>query len=176
MVTTAVSQPTATFDGKVALQIHTNLVPAQRNSVNRPAGTIEHQPYSLTAAAFRECQTDAETGILDTIMDIKDPNSQQTIVLDNAPPHKGGGNQEYLNEYCLDNGYPVDYEFQSPYSPDINANDLSINMCLQKRSRNIRKLGPQSMDGLVDAVEQVWNEFNQETLANAFGLLYAVYN
>lgn len=41
MVTTVLSQPTSNFDGKVCLQIHTNDVVAQRNSINRPAGTIE---------------------------------------------------------------------------------------------------------------------------------------
>lgn len=40
MVTTAISEPTANFDGKVALQIHTTPIAAARNSINRPAGKI----------------------------------------------------------------------------------------------------------------------------------------
>lgn len=40
MVTTALSQPTETFDGKIGLQIHTNSIPAQRRSANRERGII----------------------------------------------------------------------------------------------------------------------------------------
>jgi len=39
MFTAAVSQPNEHFDGLIAIEPHVNIVYAQRNSINRPAGS-----------------------------------------------------------------------------------------------------------------------------------------
>lgn len=119
---------------------------------------------------------DNVTGLLDTIMEVKDPDCHQEIVIDNAPPHKGSNNFERLNEHCLDNGYPCTYTAQASNSPDENVNDLSINQTLVKRGRILRRSGPQSMNGLINSVTETWNLFDKDTITKAFGTLYATYN
>jgi hypothetical protein len=41
MVTTAISEPTDTFDGKIGILFHGDVIPVQRNSARRPRGTLE---------------------------------------------------------------------------------------------------------------------------------------
>ena len=104
MVTTAISEPTNTFDGKVGIIFHGDIIPAQRNSVRRPAGTPEIHSKIVDSEEFYESQTkiDADiekTGILDKIVRVKVPETFTYIQMDNAPAH-GHRIQAELNEFC----------------------------------------------------------------------------
>jgi hypothetical protein len=47
MITAAISEPSDTFDGKVGMLFHGEVIPARRNSVRRPAGTPEIHPIVI---------------------------------------------------------------------------------------------------------------------------------
>lgn len=49
MFTAAITEPRESFDGCLALMPHVEQVAAKRNSKNRPAGTLEWKPYTITA-------------------------------------------------------------------------------------------------------------------------------
>jgi len=44
MITAAISEPSDTFDGKVGMLFHGEVIPARRNSVRRPAATPKIHP------------------------------------------------------------------------------------------------------------------------------------
>ena len=52
MITSAISQPTDDFDGKCGLIFHGDIVNAQRNSRNRPRGTLLLQPKNVDHEEF----------------------------------------------------------------------------------------------------------------------------
>ena len=118
MITAGISEPSDTFDGKVGMLYHGEIIPARRNSVRRPAGTPEIHPIVVDSTEFYNSQTkihhDLEkTGILDMIARVMNPQSITYIQMDNAPSH-GVQTQRRLSEYCDTNHLMVQYTTQ-PY-------------------------------------------------------------
>jgi len=93
MITAALSEPSNIFDGKIGILCHGNIVPAQRNSVRRPAGTLEIQSKIVDSVEFYDSQTkvhrDLEIiGILDMIVRAKEPETMTWIQMEcNTPAH-----------------------------------------------------------------------------------------
>ena len=78
MITAAISEPSDTFDGKVGMLFHGEVILARRNSFRRPAGTPEIHPIVVYSTEFYNSQTkihhDLEkTGILDMIERVINP-------------------------------------------------------------------------------------------------------
>jgi hypothetical protein len=72
MIQAAISEPTETFDGKVGILYHGDIVPAQRNSARRPRGTPELKSRNVDGAEFFDSQVKVDediemTGIIDMI-------------------------------------------------------------------------------------------------------------
>ena len=70
MITSAISQPTDDFDGKYGLIFHGDIVNAQRNSRNRPRGTILLQPKNVDHDEFILGQI-KDDGIINQIIEKK---------------------------------------------------------------------------------------------------------
>lgn len=179
MVTAAISEPTNIFDGKVGLIYHGDLIPAQRNSPRRPAGTLEIHSKTVDSEEFFESQTKfdvnlEQTGILDMIIRRKVPEEMTYIQMDNAPAH-GKNTQAMLNEYCDDENLMIEYTTQPAQSPDFNICDLAIFNSLQKRADRLKKQSDHSIDGLWTAVQDVFREYPKETIQICYGHLYANY-
>ena len=83
---------------------HGDVIPARRNSIRRPAGTLELHPKVVDSVEFYHSQTKVhrdldKTGILDMIVREMNPQSLIYIQMDNATSH-GGQTQMMLIEYC----------------------------------------------------------------------------
>jgi hypothetical protein len=57
MVSAAISEPTETFDGKVGILVHGEVIPAKRNSVNRMRGTPIMTSKNVDSKGFFSSQT-----------------------------------------------------------------------------------------------------------------------
>lgn len=180
MVTAAISEPTDLFDGKVGIIYHGDVIPAQRNSARRPAGTPEIHSKIVDSEEFYDSQTKVDpditkTGILDMIVRTKVPENMTMIQMDNAPAH-GKQTQANLNEFCDENNLMIEYTTQPAQSPDFNICDLAIFNSLQKRTDRLKKQSDHSIDGLWDAVQNVFQQYPKEIIEICYGHLYANYN
>jgi hypothetical protein len=84
MVTSEISQPTDTFDGKCRFIYHGEIRPAQNNSANRPRGTLELHSKNVDHDEFIHGQL-KEDGVINQIIGKKNPETWTTIQMDNAP-------------------------------------------------------------------------------------------
>ncbi|DAZ97358.1 TPA: hypothetical protein N0F65_003381 [Lagenidium giganteum] len=140
------------FDGKIGIWPFIERVAAKRSSRNRPAGTMETKPLSVT----KETYINALVGHVIPAVEAKWPQScrHQSIVMqhDNAPPHKVEA-------------------FQPANSPDMNVLDLGFFNAIQslqytKESRSI--------DELITNTVDAFNELSRETLDDTFVTLQTV--
>jgi hypothetical protein len=123
MFTVATSEPRADSDGKRAMVFHAHQQPAQRNSVNRPRGTLEWVADSVDGDEFYDAQMRVN-GIIEQVIDSADPGEETLIQMDNATPHVGNDMVKRLKTQARVNGNNIDYVTQSPNSPDLNICDL----------------------------------------------------
>ena len=176
MFLAAIAQPYGDFDGKVSMMPLVEEAVAQRNSINRPAGTIEFKSYSVDSANFYEALT-MEDGMLNAIAEVmKESGVDHVIVqMDNAPGHIGKDNPAEIDQWIEENDVNMTISFQPPNSPDLNICDLTFFVSLQARSDRLKK-DKKGVQGLMDAVEEAFDEYDRDTLERLFGHLYACYN
>lgn len=141
---------------------------------------MEIIPKNLDTDEFYESQTkvsdDDTTGILDSILEVKKPESFTSIQMDNAPAHKGHNVLITLNEHCEANHFEIGYTTQPPQSPDFNICDLSIFNSLQMRVNHLKDPNDKSLIRLWEATKQCFDDYPKETIFICFGHLYANYN
>ena len=90
----------AYFDSKIDIWPFTRQVPAARNSINRPAGTLEWKLVSVTTATYTKMLRDK---VIPAIHD-KFPHEVTpliTIQHNNAPPHKAMDDKE-MEDYAME--------------------------------------------------------------------------
>jgi hypothetical protein len=176
MFSVAISQPSVNFDGKHGIIFHGTRTVAQRNSINRPAGTAILKPKNVDSLEFIDGQT-GNDGMLDQIMQrgglVED---YSTIQVDGASAHTGNQAMQRLNQYCDDNDIHLEYIRQPPNSPDLNICDLSIFYAMEKQVHRIKRRGHGTIQGLADATTQVYNDFSRDTIEIAYGHQWAVFN
>jgi hypothetical protein len=181
MITAAISEPTATFDGKVGLIYHGDEVAAERNSRRRPRGTLEIKAKNVDCEEFFDGQTRVDediskTGILDQIIRNKVPDQFTYIQMDNAPSHVGRHTKELLNEFCDFNNLMIEYTTQPAQSPDFHICDLALFNSLQKRVDRIKDQADKTLDMLWNVTKEVFDSYPKETIQICYGHLYANYN
>jgi hypothetical protein len=115
------------FDGKIGMWTFHEEVAAQRNSVNRPAGTIEWKPVSVGAAEYLGIMT-KPGGVLEAVRARFASYGQRQIVIqhDGATPHTGKGNEVLLDEAGQLQGMNIRFDKQPSQSPDLNKLDLCL--------------------------------------------------
>jgi len=138
MFTAAVSQPNEHFNGLISIEPFVNIVFAQRNSFNRPAGSELMVPKSVNHIEFRDMQTKFN-GIIDQIVAKHQVENKIEIQIDNATPHTGQGTQYYLNTILGKRDINGEYILQPPNSPDMNILDLAIFNSLQKNADKLNE-------------------------------------
>jgi hypothetical protein len=150
------------FDGKIGVYPFVEQVPAQRNSVNRPRGTLETKNVSVTKELFINMLI--EKVIPDLLEKCPDYMRQNviTLQLDNAPVHGFKENSpelDILRERCRPLNLAV--EFQPANSPDTNINDLgllrAVDCMVQKRNCN-------TINGLNTAIRECYFELDPRKL------------
>jgi hypothetical protein len=166
--------PYAPFDGKIGIFPLAEEILARRNSVNRPAGTVLLNPFSMTAEEYL-IQITQEGGLLDKIKE-KMPwrkNFQIRIQHDNATPHTGKDNKFLLNVAGTEDGWNIEFYFQPSQSPDLNVLDLCLFHSLQRGADKIRGPGKSLLD-IRNSVLEHWNNYDSAKLTRAFALLAEV--
>lgn len=175
MITAALTEPTETFDGKIAMIAHGDWVEAQRSSANRPRGTLEFKGKNVDADEFYDGQT-KEGGILDMIVEKMQPEEFVQIQVDNAPAHTGQGVKERLQAFIENNHLEMEYVNQPANSPDFNMLDLALFNALQKNTDRIKKSKSPTIMNLLESCLEALEKYSAQLLKIAFGHLFACYN
>jgi len=163
------------FNGLLSLMPHIEYHEAQRNSRNRPRGTMVPKPYSITADNFYDALT-MEEGLIDAIEEGIRPHTNRRVIiqLDNAPGHTGHGNQDKLDDYLDEQGLDIEFKLQPPCSPDLNMCDLTFFRSLDSQISYLKD-NAHDMVGLMDAVYAGFEAYDPTKIEHGFGHLFAVF-
>jgi len=174
MFSVAISEPSETCNGLISIIPIANTENTKRSSINRPAGTPILVAQSIDHKVFYDIQV-RKDGTIDNILKKYGENQNIIVQIDNAPPHVGMNTLNEINNYCRKNGYKIKYETQPPNSPDLNILDLAIFNSIQKRVDKL-KFNCSNLVDFADKVEEIFNNYDKETLQSCFGHLYSCYN
>lgn len=173
------------FNGLVGFMHHVNESVAQRNSVNRSAGTPQFVPYNINTENFYEALT-MEDGLLDAIDSSFSAYCDPTAIkiqLDNAPGHTGQGMEGKVHTYIASTDkFTNDYHlhYQPPNSPDFNINDLTFFRSLDQQANKLKSQAANDqryhgIAGLMEVVSLAFEEYNPDKIEAGFGTLFAVF-
>ncbi|KAH9151131.1 hypothetical protein AeRB84_006185 [Aphanomyces euteiches] len=155
------------FDSKLGVWPFVEKVVAKRGSKNRPRGTVETVPQSVTSDVYKDMVLSKDIPAIQA----KYPRGGQlnTIYLqqDNASPHR-----RVTTKWLVENGIPgIETTSQPPNSPDFNVLDLGFFNSIQ--SLQHRKL-TRTIDEHIDAVESSFIKLPSSTLSKTFITLQKV--
>ncbi|XP_021841546.2 uncharacterized protein [Spinacia oleracea] len=153
-----------TFDGKLGIFPFTYTEPAKRSSKNGARGTpITYAIQGVNKDVFRE---KLMTKTLPAIREKWPADSAKTIIIqaDNAKPHIGAGDPQFLQEANID-GFTFIWQPQSPQSPDLNILDLGFLRSIQYL---YEKKMPKDLDEMITDVEEAFNELHPKVLSNVW--------
>ncbi|XP_010669055.1 uncharacterized protein LOC104886291 [Beta vulgaris subsp. vulgaris] len=163
-----------TFDGKIGIFPFTYQETAKRSSKNRARGTMD------TKVVESVNQRVTRTMLIEQIVpDIiaKWPQydgGPKTIYIqqDNAKAHISQEDPQWQT-VCEQDGFTIILIQQPPNSPDLNILDLGFFRSIQSL---MHKKIPKSIDSLLEAVNQAYNELDHTTLSNVWLSLQYVMN
>ncbi|XP_021848849.1 uncharacterized protein [Spinacia oleracea] len=138
--------------------------PAKRSSKNRARGTpITYANQGVNKEVFREKLL---TKMLPAIRQKWPADSAKTIIIqaDNANPHIGAGDPQFLQEANID-GFTFIWQPQSPRSPDLNILDLGFFRSIQSL---YEKKMPKDLDEMITDVEEAFDELHPKVLSNVW--------
>lgn len=163
------------WDGKIGIWPIGRVVPAQRSSVNRPAGTPTWENDTIDRDKYRQLMI---SEVLPAII-AKFPWTYLTrngksvkIQQDGAKSHIEDDDEEWL-QAVEELGVNVKLYTQAAQSPDLNINDLAFFrsiMSLKKRA------APRTAFELIDAVKAAYEEYPPEKINRMWLTLQAVMN
>jgi hypothetical protein len=162
------------FDGKLGFWPVVAQVQAQRNSVNRPAGTWETKSVNMT----KEVYTDFICNKLIPNVLAKFPRDrsvrEQTIAIqqDNPPTHMGRNDPTWLEAANRDARFKFVLREQPAQSPDTNILDLGLFAALQTSSWKLKRAG--TIDGLIANCQTTWDRYDPASLARIWSTHQAV--
>lgn len=152
------------FNGKLGIFPFITREEAKRASKNRPAGTMETKPIiSINREIIRKCLIE---DVLPAIRS-KWPQGHSGPILiqqDNAKPHVAPGDELFVAESQKD-GFDIQLICQPPNSPDMNVLDLGFFQAIQSVQY---QQAPQSIDDLVQAVQDSFQALERAKLNNVF--------
>lgn len=153
------------FSGKIGIFPFVYKDRAKKSSKNREAGTIETKPIlSITKDVYRTCLMEKVIPAIQA----KWPRccAPNTIFIqqDNAKPHIDPNDTQFL-EYASRVGLNIHLCCQPPNSPDLNILDLGFFRAIQSLQQ---KEAASTIDELIGAVENSFNEISYENLDHVF--------
>jgi hypothetical protein len=159
-----------TFDGKIGMWPFIERVAAQRNSSNRPAGTIETKCVTVTKQVYREYMIEK---VIPAIKE-KWPNQQELkdgliVQQDGAKTHHRDEDPAWAAAARNDSrvgGCCITLSTQPANSPDTNLCDLSFFRALQSNQWNHGYAA--TVDGLIEQVLTAFEEFDPRSLEFGF--------
>ena len=153
-----------TFDGKIGMWPFVERKEAQRDSANRPRGTIETKPIGVTRTVYRRMLIDK---VIPAIKE-KWPDLNRDIVL------QQDGASAHIKADDLEFGIParqglwnINILTQAPKSPDTNICDLTFFRALQ--TEQWRSAEANTIDGLIEQVLAAFVRFDARK--NDFGFI-----
>ena len=143
-----------TFDGKIGAWPFVEQVVAQRTSVNRPAGTVETKPVSVTLTKYREFLVEK---VLPAIKE-KWPCRNRNIVIqqDGASSHITQDDPEFVAA-ATQGHWNVTILTQPAQSPDTNLLDLTFFRAMQSSQWNHGFAN--EINGLIAQVMRAYDNF-----------------
>lgn len=148
------------FSGKIGVFPLVTKEPAKRNSVNRPAGTLETKP--ITSVTKEIIKTYLLNKVIPAIKS-KWPREEMGypifIQQDNARTHISYDDEEF-RRVASEDGFDIRLMCQPPNSPDLNVLDLGFFNAIQSLQH---QESPKSIDELVNAVEKSFETFPTKT-------------
>jgi hypothetical protein len=158
------------FDGKLGIWPFVGKVPAQRGSRNRPRGTLETKPMSVTKAVYMQFILDKVLPAIEEKWLQCHRNMAVKLQQDNAKPHMIHNDPEVLEK--LNNmTVTVNLFDQPPNSPDLNVIDLGYFAAIQALQQ---KQQQRTVDDLIAAVDYSFLNLQSITLAKCFVTLQKV--
>ncbi|XP_057517823.1 uncharacterized protein LOC130798740 [Amaranthus tricolor] len=153
-----------TFDGKIGIFPFISRVAAQRNSINRPRGSIEIKPTdSVTQEIYRSMLIEQ---LIPAILR-KWPSDAPSIIFiqqDNARVHITNDDPIW-QQNNRQGGLTFILTQQPSNSPDCNILDLGFFRSIQSL---MHKKMPKNMNELIKAVEDPFEELHPKTLTNVW--------
>ena len=147
MMQVALMSPRGDFDGVVAAHAYTEVRAAQRDSVNRPKGTLIESNVNIGAANYVAAWRDTILPRLKELIkagkiDVPTPDKPLLLQDDNAGPHRSEkGNPQLISAIAKEEFgiemQPVD-PLQPAQSPDLNPLDTFFFRVLFVRFRRLR--------------------------------------
>lgn len=163
------SHRNAYFNGKLGIWPFVETVMAQRNSVNRPAGTPELKPLTVTREVYKSFLMHKVFPAIRQKFPVTHSNNV-VIQQDNAKPHVSVNDPDIL-EAGSKQSWNIVLQSQPANSPDFNILDLGFfnsiqNLQYQDSCYNIQQL--------VSAVENAFDDYPSEKLSKNFVSLQSV--
>ena len=122
------------WDGKIGTWFFTKQVPAQRNSINRPAKTLETKTINVTWEVTVYYYINHLFPAIEAKWPAWDGTRKVRIQQDNATPHPSPGKDASINLALADmatRGWDVALVEQPANSPDCNTLDLAFFRAIQ---------------------------------------------
>lgn len=152
------------FDGKIGIWPFIYQEAAKRNSRNRCKGTMETKVVtSVTKDVIRQMLLEKLIPAVKSKMPCVE-KARIIIQQDNAKPHCAV-DDPLLVGALIEGGFRIKFRCQPPNSPDLNVLDLGFFNSIQSLQH---KKVPKSIDDLVAAVEDSFEELKSETLDDVF--------
>jgi hypothetical protein len=163
------------FDGKVGIFPFIKMSVAKRNSVNRRRGDPVMECLNVTSETYLDMITKPE-GVLSKLKEKMFWLKDETIVCqhDGAPGHTGEGNEEFLRQAGIHDGWNIQFITQPAQSPDMNKNDLCFFNSLAHRADEL-KGNAKSLPALLEAVKRAFSDYDEDTLVRIHAFQYATY-
>nr|AFM74331.1 tranposase [Pseudo-nitzschia multiseries] len=145
----------AGFDGKIGIWPFVVKEPAQRNSVNRPRGTMVTKNIpSVNAAEYQKMMLEKVLPAIQEKFPVCWKSRPIFIQEDNAKPHHLRS-RAAVREAAREAGWNITVTTQPPNSPDFNVLDLGFFASIQalqykKRAKNIDQLIANVEEALVE--------------------------
>ena len=152
------------FDGNIGYFPLTEVVPAQRNSIHRPRGTLETKPIKcVNQKVIRKVFI---TKLIPAIK-LRWPiggDGKIYIQQDNATPHILNDDIDF-HRVANEDGFNISLVSQPPNSPDLNVLDLGFFRAIQSIQHQQM---PTNIDELVNAVNYAYWSFEPKVLDKVF--------
>ncbi|KAL6504137.1 hypothetical protein OROGR_026060 [Orobanche gracilis] len=158
------------FSGKIGIFPFVFKEPTKRRSKNRQAGIFETKAMtSITKDVYRRCLIDKVLPAIREKWPRSDGIQKIYIQQDNAKPHIDPMDDEFHHASTIGD-FEMHLTFQPSNSPDMNVLDLGVFNSIQSLQH---QKAPKTIDDLVLAVEESFNEMSTETINNVFLTLQA---
>jgi hypothetical protein len=165
------------WDGKLGMWPIGNFVLAQRNSVNRAAGTKEFKNKTVDREMYKQLLMDCVVqAIIDKwpLSEFQDPNLKIMIQQDNAGGHCAADDEDLL-EYVesIHLSHKIGFYNQPPNSPDLNVLDLGLFNALEHAYyRN----SPRTSMDIIAMVQRTYDEYDYKKINHLWLTLQSIYD